>query len=345
MGVLATLIHLIYKLPMTLKTLLIFAHYGEAQAFIESPIPNTEILICGEGRTNALYKTTEHLARTKENYFRAVNLGVVGSLNENIKIGEIFSIKTVYAENEFKSIRLDDDKAQIDLITAEKRINQEETKKNLSHYAKLVDRELWPIAFACSKQNIKVFSLKLVSDNSDGTIACDKISQNAKNFSKQLHDYFLKYFLMDSDPSNKPKYELALEWENDFHFSFSQRKKLENYLERLSILGFERSLNEELVNKCKEFSPLPKERTNFLLKKLSHQLNPFMAKIEAKLEDLTAPFTEVGAKIHFSADYEEDYFTISMKIENEKNLQRLKESINKIDYKSIIDTLHGANDV
>jgi hypothetical protein len=345
MGVLATPIHLIYKLHMTLKTLLIFAHYGEAQAFNDSPIPNTEILICGEGRTNALYKTTEHLARTKEKYFRAVNLGVVGSLNETMKIGEIFSIKTVYAENEFKSFRLDDDQAQIDLITAENRINQEETKKHLSHYAKLVDRELWSIAFACSKQNIKLYSLKLVSDFSDGTIACDDISQGAKSYSKQLYDYFLKNYLINNESRYSSKKEVNLEWENDFHFSFSQRKKLENLLERLSILGYENCLNKELIDKCKVYSPLPKERTNFLLKKLSHQLNPYMAKIEAKLVDLTGPLTEIGAKIHFSADYEEDYFTISMKIENEKNLQRLKESIDKINYKCIMDTLNGANDV
>lgn len=89
---------------MTLKTLLIFAHYGEAQAFIDSPIPGTDVLICGEGLSHALYKTSESLIHEGEKYASVVNLGIAGSFSPQHKVGDIFSIKTVYAEKDRKSV-------------------------------------------------------------------------------------------------------------------------------------------------------------------------------------------------------------------------------------------------
>ena len=330
---------------MTLKTLLIFAHYGEAQAFIESPLPNTDVLVCGEGMTNALYKTMEHLIREDETYHTVVNLGVVGNLKNEPKIGEIFSIKTVYAENEFKSFMLDDPKAELDLISAHKRIKNKEEREYLSHYAHLVDRELWAIAYACSKKGLKLVSYKLITDNADETFYCENILENAKILSMQLYDYYRNKISIKGEHHQSINQELPQEWNGVFHFSVTQRKKLENLLEKLALLGITNCLNAKIIDECKQVSPLPKERTNYLLKKLFHQLNPTMAKVEEKLENLVAPLSNIGAKIHFSPDFEEDYFTISMKIENEKNLNRLKESIDKINYQAIVNVLNGSLDV
>jgi nucleoside phosphorylase len=330
---------------MTLKTLLIFAHYGEAQAFIEKPLTNTDVLICGEGMTNALYKTTEQLIRENENYHTVVNLGVAGNLKGEPKIGDIYSIKTVYADNEFKSFKLDDPKAEIDLISAPKRIKNKEEREYLSHYAHLVDRELWAIAYACSKRRLKLVSYKLITDNADEAFYCENILENAKKLSTQLYDFYVSQILTQGEQQESIGLELPLEWNGVFHFSLTQRKKLENLLDRLALLGITNCLNTEIIDDCKKVSPLPKERANYLLRKLSHQLNPTMAKVEEKLDNLVAPLSNIGAKIHFSPDFEEDYFTISMKIENEKNLNRLKESIDKINYQAIVNVLNGSLDV
>jgi hypothetical protein len=330
---------------MTLKTLLIFAHYGEAQAFIDSPIPGTDVLICGEGLSHALYKTSESLIHEGEKYASVVNLGIAGSFSPQHKVGDIFSIKTVYAENEFKSFKLDDENAKVDLISAQKRIKRNEDQKSLSHYANLVDRELWAIAFACSKKKYKLYSYKLVSDRADETVVCENIAENAKTYSKQLYDYFLMNFPQMEKIERSLAKGLPQEWENHFHFSHTQRKKLESLTERLSLLGMTDLYSDELLESCKLSSPLPKDRTNFLLKKLAHLLNPSMAKVEAKLDELVSPLVDIGAKVHFSPEFEEEYFTISMKIETEKNLEKLKKSLDEINYRDIVDVLQGNHHV
>jgi nucleoside phosphorylase len=82
-----------------MSKLLVFAHHGEAQSFIShfklKPIDRTtyrndelHLLICGEGKENALFHTTKYLAQN--NIDSVYNFGVVASLRENIQSLQVF---------------------------------------------------------------------------------------------------------------------------------------------------------------------------------------------------------------------------------------------------------------
>lgn len=101
--------------------LLVFAHRGEAQAFFNqwdfAPVEfyfnglfktkNYYLLITGEGLKDASEKTVAVIANFKEELDEVINIGIAGSLNPKLKIGDTAWVRSSYAQNaercEFKS--------------------------------------------------------------------------------------------------------------------------------------------------------------------------------------------------------------------------------------------------
>ncbi|MFZ4715757.1 MAG: hypothetical protein ACOYL6_18685 [Bacteriovoracaceae bacterium] len=326
---------------MTSNTLLIFAHPGEAQAFYEADLPCTNIFICKEGQTNALYLLTEYLKSHQGEFSRLVNLGIAGSLLESAKLGEIYSIKTVYGEKEFKSFSLADAKAELDLVSAYTRIKDSESKKSLSFIAPIVDRELWALSFVAAKMHLPLYSFKYISDLADESVQCLDIKEWSRSYSEKLLKFYQHFFSLEAESEIKVAELLPTTWEKHFHFSVTQKNKLADLIARLKLVSFKSLFQEELLQECLLHSALPKERSNYLLKKLSFKLNPLMEELSGKLYNEVSALTKIGAKVQFAPDFEENYFTISMKIEHEKNLERLKLGLSEVNFQKIVNLLQG----
>ena len=197
--------------------ILIFAHRGEAQAFFNqwdlNPVSfyfsglfkNKDffVLITGEGPKEASEKTVAVLSSFRDEIGSVVNIGIAGSLSPKLKVGDMAWVRSSYAQNaercEFKSYTTKHH-TSIDCITSYSRITTVEEKKTLSHFADLVDRELWSIASAAHLFKLDFLSLKLVSDDSDSSDFCQLVSDEAPALSKKLFDEFIKFENTNSLP-------------------------------------------------------------------------------------------------------------------------------------------------
>ena len=331
---------------MTTKTLLLFAHRGEAQAFLASDIPQTDIFITGEG----LQETTEtlclHLAHNLDAYHQIINLGITGSLHEKANIGEAYSIRTVYAESQFKSFTSADAKASVDVVSSLKRIKTTEDKKKLSPIAHMVDRELWAVASVAHRFKLPFKSYKLVSDMADENFACQNIQELALDYSQKLLSFYLGQGQAQTKTIQKEKSSELLN--SDFYLTFTQKERLKTILERLELTFKQPQasfLSPDLLNSIKEKTKLPKERTNILLEELQIKLNPLMNETKTKLEELVTPLTDIGAKVKFDPQYEETSLTLTMKMSEQKHVTKLQEALSGISFQEIHKTFYGDDHV
>ena len=164
------------------KTLLSFAHRGEAQTFLKNgkysavefafdgvyESEQTFLVITGEGIQNATEKVTAVCAAFRAQISQVVNIGIAASLQDHIRLNEIYSVRTAYAEHygkvAFKTFTSDDTTSQIDCLTAAERVLQKSYSDTLSAFAPIVDRELWGCASACALFKLPFRSYKLISD-------------------------------------------------------------------------------------------------------------------------------------------------------------------------------------
>ncbi len=196
------------------------------------------------------------------------------------------------------------------------------------------------------KFNLNIQSFKLISDSADEESMCNLIREKALNFSEQLLQYYLDNCSHNLHPINQiKKYLLPEDWQSHFYMTHTQTLKLEDILKRLNLIDVSFSLNSSLLDKCLEFSEIPKERTNFLIKELTYLLNPLLKNIDNKIQNLMLPLERIGAKINYPQNFEENFFTISMKIENSKNLERLSIALNQISFNQYINIIEGNDNV
>ena len=326
------------------KTLLVFAHRGEAQAFQDASLTQTDIFITGEG----LQETTEtlclYLAQNSGTYHQIINLGITGTLHDKAQMGDVYSIRTVYGESQFKSFTSADEKAAIDVVSSLKRVKTTEEKKKLSPIAHMADRELWAVASLAHRFKIPFKSYKLVSDMADETLACQNIQELALNYSQKLLSFYLTQTQTKPAAEEKSTHLLG----PDFYLTFTQNEKLKTLLERLE-LTFKAPqssfLTTDFLSSIKEKSKLPKERTNLLLEELQIKLNPLMNETKTKLEELVSPLTDIGAKVKFDPHYEETSLTLTMKMTDQKHVTKLQEALKGISFEEIQKTFYGDDHV
>lgn len=189
--------------------LLVFAHRGEAQAFLKgrnfravdfafSGVFQSEkemLLLCGEGLPAAQQRVAAFLNAFGKNLSRVVNLGIAGSLSDSLKPGEIYPIRTVYREPEggpaFPSFRSAEPEAQTDCVSAAKRVLTRGYAQRLAPFAPIVDRELWAIASLCADYNLPFLAYKLISDRAGVDTSTVDFKACARQFSEQLYKFYL----------------------------------------------------------------------------------------------------------------------------------------------------------
>jgi nucleoside phosphorylase len=307
--------------------LFVFAHRGEAQSFLDNDgykaITNelyqndkSLLLITGEGMFEVMIKLTKILENYKIN--EIINLGVCGAL-QDIK-QDIYSIRTVYGQEQFKSFTSNDPQAMTDIITSQDRALTKQDKEKLSPFAQLVDRELWAIAYVANKYKIPFRAYKLISDNVNETDFCDRVKERASLYSQDLY--------------NKDR---QVNLPNGFYFTRQQEIQFHDLKTKCAALNIDIDIliGQAMIEK------LPKKRTSLLISLMRHALNPMKSDVEKKFKKLTKPFTTIGAKVSSPDNLESHVIDLRFQIKNELDLNRLKLSLELFNLKKYQDFIDG----
>lgn len=189
--------------------LLVFAHRGEAQAFLKgrnfravdfafSGVFQSEkemLLLCGEGLQVAEKRASVFLNSFGKNISLVLNLGIGGSLSDSLKPGEIYSIRAVFREpgegQAFPTFRSAEPAAQTDCVSAAKRVLTRDYAQRLAPFAPIVDRELWAIASLCADYHLPFLAYKLISDRAGVDSSAVDFKRSARQFSERLFDFYV----------------------------------------------------------------------------------------------------------------------------------------------------------
>ncbi|MCB9095885.1 MAG: hypothetical protein H6621_12525 [Halobacteriovoraceae bacterium] len=299
--------------------LLVFAHRAEAQIFLKK-LPyrwvstpfggyyqgdHTAILLTGEGLQNATESLSSLLSFLGDQISEVINLGVCGALDESIPPNTIYSLRTAYCENEFKSFSTDQGKEALDCFSARQRITHKMDKKRLSVFAPLVDREVWAIGSVCKRFQKSWRAYKIVSDIAATETMCGEIYQDAAFYSQELYQFYEKnvsQWVSTQVAGSREKLPDKLE-KQGFYFTFSQRNLLKNLFEKYSILNDvseKKFLDSRLVQELKKQKIKPKLKSEKLLHALYAELFPLQQEIVEKLEQIKNNLKKEN--IHFEYD-------------------------------------------
>ncbi len=319
--------------------LLTFAHRGEAKAFLKNdqfePIPfffdglykNRErfLLIHGEGSQITAEKLSAVCGAFKGEIHAVINLGVCGSLMNEFKIGSIYSIRTCYKEEEFKSFSTSNKKG-VDIISSKDRVKDLKKAKNLSFFAPLVDREAWAVGSVCHTLNIPFYAFKLVSDYSSSEDICQLVSSKSEEISDNLYEFYSKIKI----DIKEDKIELPVEG------TVSQKRLFNSLLKKMELKGISPNQNGD------EFKNLePKKRMAKRLEIMEKELFPFENKLNERLSILTQGLKDSKIDVKFSKDFENPSLFISTKLDSQKDLERVIAALNALPMKEISDSLDG----
>lgn len=347
-----------------LKKLYVFAHRGEAQAWLDkynfNKIPfvfdglwtceDSFLLICQEGIQNATENLSIFLALHAEQVSEIFNYGIVGKLDQKLTIGKIYPVRYVYhfANNEaqYKSFQLSSE--GIDCISTYERINQKEKAIILNHFAHVVDRELWAICRVAHIFKLKVNAYKIISDDSGYShkIDCQVIQKMASFFSHELYLYDQKY-LLTMHSSIFTEYQLPETYRQHFYFTHSMNQQFQSIMNKLvqkhkSTEGF---YFEEYIEKIIQMKMKPKDRTLLLIEWLNEILNPFKSMLKNKLAEITNSYEERNIKVLFAKDHENTELTFELKVNSEENLRLQIEALQLFPVRKIQEILNGEIDV
>ena len=341
--------------------LLVFAHRGEAQAFIEhfsfqqisfhfDGVYQNEkdfLLLSGEGPQNASEKTVAVLSAFASQITQVINVGIAGSLTPKLKVGDHAWIRTVLAHNsekcEFKTYTSSVHDG-VDCLTSFSRATSLEQKKEIAPFADLVDREAWSIASAASLFKKEFRALKLISDEVTDADMCSFIKLDAAKLSQSMLQYYL-----EKEPSKKtvivaqPEQTLTVA-DDRFHFTVTQERKLQQLLDGLRIK--ELITKKELEQICASIlaehpDKNAKDLSRVLLSELDFKLNPLKFKIKEQLEKALLPLTNAGLNAHYDPELESAHVIINTKIKSTKDQKRLQLALDQFNFQKIKDIFDG----
>lgn len=190
------------------KPLLVFAHRGEAQAFLarirfqaiifsSGGLYESEreyLLLTGTGLRPAGKKLAVVCEAFREQISEVINLGIAGSLDERWALGEIYPIREIFREPRsgevFETYRSADSQAVADCISAGKAVLNPSHAAQLSSFAHIVDMELWAIAKVCSHFRLPLHSYKLISDIAGHNTDFAMIKSRAAKYSERLYRFY-----------------------------------------------------------------------------------------------------------------------------------------------------------
>jgi len=165
------------------RPLLVFAHKGEAQAFLThfraSPIrlPSLEkialfeakeffLLLSGEGRVGTCQKLGEVLEVLAKDLSKVINLGVAGALGQGPPLGSVYLVDQIFAFQvpALKCSPATGLELSANLFTADQRILSGSEALELAKLAPMVDREAHGLAQAAQLYDLPFISVKVISD-------------------------------------------------------------------------------------------------------------------------------------------------------------------------------------
>lgn len=346
---------------MIKKKLLTFAHRGEAQAFFEAysfkqiefffdgffESESYYLLITGEGPHNASEKTISVLSKYFDSIESVFNIGIAGSLSKKYKKNDLVWIRTAFAHHaeklEFKSYTSASKSAQHDCMTAYGRVLATEERTKLSHFASIVDRELWAVASGAQLFKLPFFALKIISD--DTSDAAEDICQFVKNeapaFSLSLLQEFKSFCNHETKPILKKTEGVDIDLMSDPHFYFttSQQRKLLSLLQNLELKGVD---TKKLgLQHFRQLELSPKDRTRHLLQYLNDELNPVAKKIRLALAKKLEMLESAAITPGYDSDFEQDWLQLSMKIQSSRDLEKIKNALKIFSYEEFKKVLNG----
>lgn len=332
--------------------LIVLAHYGEAQSIIdhyslskksEELYQNSQmtLLLTGEGPFEATARMSSLLG--SGNYSSVINLGIVGSLNPKLLIGEIYEVRTVYlaidGKLQYKSFTLSD--KGLDLITSFERILKEEKAEVLKGFGELVDREAWGVAFSCKDHGVPLRSFKLISDVAGTLGACESVKESAPIFSLKLLAK-LKEILNQKEEAKPDGHAL----DDSFYFTFSLKHKFQNLLEMICLrdeLSAEEVMKRVDLNELKELNISSKNRAKMLVDKLEILIDPFKGKLQAALLDWKKKYQ--GLDIITDPQWESEEIKFIFQVKDQDELKQKIHLLQSVDLAPYQNLLKGKVDV
>lgn len=137
-----------------------------------------DFLLTGVGISNAKWELEKQIQENQYDFI--LNVGTAGSLEDNLKVGDIFipdeieyfSKEKKHTINLEQKIKLKPDWQTGVLVSSDDDIIKPEDKKELKSQtgAKAVDMEAYAIAKICEKENIPFLCLKVISDLADSFV-------------------------------------------------------------------------------------------------------------------------------------------------------------------------------
>jgi len=335
--------------------LLHFAHAGEAQSFIshfdltavsEDNIylgENMIVQICGEGLFDSMYKLGHTIAKYKIN--KIINIGIAGSLVDELKVDDIIEVRTSYAFGEispkFNSYTTQDIDSKFDCISCELRAIDPKYAKLITPFAHIVDRELWAVGKVSKYFKIPLHSIKLISDNAHDEVNCLEIKDKAQDYSLQLLEYYL----------NK-NYDHEVQSESDMIYPFVMthylKKKYEKTIKKLlkkSFSNIQEILEQINLEEITDLKLREKEKSLLLIEKLEELLNPIDKTIKKKIDILFKPLLDAKVDIGLDPKLEVQKFKLSKEINSQKNIDDLADALKNFDFKKVEDFWKGDLDV
>lgn len=334
------------------KSLICFAHHGEAQAFLsyfdfkpknfffEGLFESEKyfLLLTQEGEQSTSERITAVLSALHDQIQDVVNLGIVGALSSKLQLEEIVHIRTSYGfqnnEPKFKSFPL---KGTHDCISSEKRVINRELAEKLSCFAQVVDRELWAVASSCHLMKKSLSAIKIVSDNpliQSSSEICEPVREKALVFSEKLLQEFLKTEekLATTEAPTRDIFSSPY-----FHFTVSMKHQYEELSSRLNTHDELEAIASKLQN---EKIPA-KVRTQKLLQELRSLLNPLQRKIQQRTEDLKTEMAKKNILIKFSENFETNEIQFQFAANNSQELETKVESLKEFSFEKAHKILNG----
>lgn len=179
---------------MSARTLLVFAHQDEAEAFAAAGVPH---LITGVGKINATLSLTEELLSADPGSIgRVVVLGTAGALSDAAKLDTVYQIESV-VQHDFSlpSPRLLPSGKIVSshtavIATGDVFVQNDEQREHLASLgATLVDMETYAYAAVCLRLGVLLQVFKVPSDFADSSTTQDEWDGVVLSKSQQLFEF------------------------------------------------------------------------------------------------------------------------------------------------------------
>jgi hypothetical protein len=325
------------------------AHIGEASSVIEKfkltkKTPeffvgeNLLLLITGEGPFEAAVKTALLLPQfpIKE----IINLGIAGTLDTELEVGEIHPVRTIYLVQDFKPTfkTFKSHEKGIDCITSFERILDPDKAQKLKGVATLVDREAWGIAMVAKTNGTDFKSFKIISDIAGTLDACELIKEKATDFSKALANFLGDYLRPIT------KVEIEISSFPGFYFTFTTEHKFKNLLTKLAIK--ENSSEAEVLatlplSDLREKKLLQKERSRILMEEMENRIDPTRKILNDKKSQWLKSFEKEGLKVQTDPQWENPMVAVTIEATNDEELNLKLEALKHLSLKPFTDLMNG----